>query len=145
MFRANGNSGFQITFSNGYTLSVQFGPGNYVSNRSLDFRAPMRVDHWESVDAEVAAWPEPEPDKDHSDSNEEAIAEVSLVNHSWVKLSANDSVQGWVNADKVAKLIWFIANLKSGTQASEVPDLQEILNLTVFERLDFTKEEDNES
>lgn len=35
MFRINDNKGFQITFDNGYTVSVQFGPGNYGSNYSL--------------------------------------------------------------------------------------------------------------
>ena len=28
-FRVTGGKGFQITFPNGYTISVQFGPGNY--------------------------------------------------------------------------------------------------------------------
>jgi hypothetical protein len=28
MFRINDNKGFSITFDNGYTVSVQFGPGN---------------------------------------------------------------------------------------------------------------------
>jgi len=35
MLRINDNKGFQITFDNGYTVSVQFGPGNYGSNRNL--------------------------------------------------------------------------------------------------------------
>lgn len=29
MFRITGKKGFHITFENGYTVSVQFGPGNY--------------------------------------------------------------------------------------------------------------------
>jgi len=35
MFRITDNKGFQITFDNGYTVSVQFGPGNYSSNYNL--------------------------------------------------------------------------------------------------------------
>lgn len=35
MFRINDNRGFQIQFDNGYTVSVQFGPGNYSSNYNL--------------------------------------------------------------------------------------------------------------
>ena len=35
MFRINDNKGFKITFDNGYTVSVQFGPGNYSSNYNL--------------------------------------------------------------------------------------------------------------
>ena len=37
MFRINDNKGFSITFDNGYTVSVQFGPGNYSSNKNLSF------------------------------------------------------------------------------------------------------------
>lgn len=37
MFAINDNKGFQITFDNGYTVSVQFGPGNYGSNYDLSF------------------------------------------------------------------------------------------------------------
>jgi hypothetical protein len=35
MFRINDNKGFSITLDNGYTVSVQFGPGNYSSNYNL--------------------------------------------------------------------------------------------------------------
>jgi hypothetical protein len=37
MFVINENKGFQITFDNGYTVSVQFGPGNYGSNYNTSF------------------------------------------------------------------------------------------------------------
>lgn len=32
MFKITDGKGFQITFENGYTVSVQFGPGNYADN-----------------------------------------------------------------------------------------------------------------
>lgn len=32
MFRITDNKGFHITFDNGFTVSVQFGPGNYSDN-----------------------------------------------------------------------------------------------------------------
>ena len=35
MFKITDNKGFQITFPNGYTVSVQFGAGNYSDNYSL--------------------------------------------------------------------------------------------------------------
>ena len=35
MFSITGNRGFHMTFENGYTVSVQFGPGNYCDNYSL--------------------------------------------------------------------------------------------------------------
>ena len=42
MLRINDNKGFSITLDNGYSVSVQFGPGNYGSNRELD---PMTRDY----------------------------------------------------------------------------------------------------
>ena len=35
MFSISDNKGFQISFNNGYIVSVQFGGGNYCSNRDL--------------------------------------------------------------------------------------------------------------
>ncbi len=35
MFRITGKKGFHITFDNGWTVSVQFGPGNYCDNYDL--------------------------------------------------------------------------------------------------------------
>ena len=35
MFSISGNRGFQITFENGYTVSVQFGKGNYCENYDI--------------------------------------------------------------------------------------------------------------
>lgn len=35
MFKITDNKGFHITFENGYTVSVQFGAGNYSDNYSL--------------------------------------------------------------------------------------------------------------
>lgn len=44
--------GFHLTFENGWTVSVQFGGGNYCANHDEDVR--MRdPDSW---NAEVAAW-----------------------------------------------------------------------------------------
>lgn len=40
-------TGYHMTFKNGWTVSVQWGKGNYISNRDNDGT---------SVDAEVAAW-----------------------------------------------------------------------------------------
>ena len=35
MFRITNKHGFHITFENGYTVSVQFGPGNYCDNYNM--------------------------------------------------------------------------------------------------------------
>jgi hypothetical protein len=46
--RKNGN-GFQITYANGWTVSVQWSEGNYCKARNVEGWRP-------SSDAEVSAW-----------------------------------------------------------------------------------------
>jgi len=57
MFKITSNHGFHITFENGYTVSVQFGPGNYCDNYD---RAIGREDEAcgreGSFTAECAVW-----------------------------------------------------------------------------------------
>jgi|APGre2960657373_1045057.scaffolds.fasta_scaffold58856_1 hypothetical protein len=43
MFKINDNRGFSVTFDNGYTVSVQFGPGSYSSNRTEPYDPSMSV------------------------------------------------------------------------------------------------------
>jgi hypothetical protein len=70
------NQGFHMTFENGWTVSVQFGKNNYVSDRSNTGASP---------DAEIAAWDE---------------------NDNWYKFEQNgDTVNGWNHADAVADFI----------------------------------------
>jgi hypothetical protein len=73
-------SGFTMIFENGNTISVQFGQGNYCSNKG------------ESKDtsdtAEIAMW------------NKEG---------DWYQIQPHDEVKGYCNADEVAKWIHFAA------------------------------------
>lgn len=39
MFKITDSKGFHIRFDNGYTVSVQFGPGNYGSNYDMSYFA----------------------------------------------------------------------------------------------------------
>jgi len=48
--------GFQMTFANGYTVSVQWGPGNYCERNHTEYSAPDASNFWQSKDAEIAAW-----------------------------------------------------------------------------------------
>ena len=62
-FACMDNKGFHITFENGYTVSVQFGTGNYCDKQSYgpgSLDAPMRAENglWESPNAEIAVWDE---------------------------------------------------------------------------------------
>lgn len=92
MFKSTRNKGFSMTFNNGWTISVQFGPGNYCSNQSRysseedEYEAPMNAKDgiWISEEtAEIAAW-----DKDGN----------------WYSFG-QDTVIGWINADEVAEWI----------------------------------------
>jgi hypothetical protein len=91
MFRITDGKGFQITFENGWTVSVQFGPGNYISNRDLNsFSAKSYSEKNRefgergSPDAEIAAW----------DKNGE-----------WFKFEDGQDVRGYTTPDQVADLI----------------------------------------
>lgn len=56
-FRITGKKGFHITFENGYTVSVQFGPGNYCDHYGRHIgHEEERCGKEGSTTAEVAAW-----------------------------------------------------------------------------------------
>jgi len=75
-------SGFQLTFANGNTISVQFGMGNYCNNRYDSIKS--------CENAEIAIW-----DKDNK----------------WYEFpDSMDTVKGYCSSDEVAKWIWFAAN-----------------------------------
>lgn len=82
------HSGFQMTFENGWTVSVQFGRGNYCANRSTKW--PFGQEEiYKSSDAEVAAW------------DEQGV---------WYQFDG-DSVKGWCKSDEVADFISKIKGL----------------------------------
>lgn len=49
LMKTDWNTGFQMTFENGWTVSVQWGKGNYISNRNCGDTSDT---------AEIAAWDE---------------------------------------------------------------------------------------
>ena len=49
LMKTDFNTGFQMTFANGWTVSVQWGPNNYIADRRCGDK---------SVNAEIAAWSE---------------------------------------------------------------------------------------
>lgn len=64
MFKSTSNKGFQMTFENGWTISVQFGYGNYCDNRchpgGWHFEKKQEVT--QSPNAEIAIWNDKSPD-----------------------------------------------------------------------------------
>ena len=92
MFSATGNKGFSITFENGNTVSVQWGPGNYCDSQGAAYDAPVKAiednQPWTSGTAEVAAW-----DKDGKWHN-----------------CGHDQVKGWLSPAEVVEFLSFAAN-----------------------------------
>ena len=88
MFKISDNKGFQITFENGYTVSVQFGPGNYGSNRTETYGTSMNV------------------------PQSAALAETALIdpNGEFVKYDGDD-VQGYRNPADVLELLSYAASI----------------------------------
>ena len=93
MFSLNakqGRQGFSITFNNGYTVSVQWGHGNYCSNRDAE-------EPGESSTAETAV----------------------MVAGGFVPVNDED-VQGYQSADEIAALISHVAKLPPIGQAPSI-------------------------
>ena len=55
-FYITGKKGFHIVFANGWTVSVQFGPGNYCEHHDRMFSEDEACGKEGSSNAEVAAW-----------------------------------------------------------------------------------------
>ena len=87
MFGSNYNHGFTMTFKNGITISVQFGPGNYCERRgaTVSYRGDMdgSTPIVKSKNAEIAIWDE---------------------NGKWFSFG-NDTVKGWVDTEEVGTWI----------------------------------------
>jgi len=104
MFRTTMNKGFQMTFDNGITISVQFGYGNYSSNRDeapIDARTETGL---QSETAEIAVW-------DAKDR--------------WMNFD-HDQVKGWVSANDVAD---YIIKVKNATSIEELHEGKGIAGL----------------
>jgi hypothetical protein len=94
MFYITGGKGFQMTFENGWTVSVQFGVGNYGDNYSLqDYSRP--TEDIQSEKAEIAAWDKNNKCYDFSEFDSEY----------------KDTVKGYVKADQVLAFMNKISKL----------------------------------
>lgn len=87
MFSTTGKNGFHITFSNGYTVSVQWSCGNYCANRN---NTSTYLEGIKSPNAEVAAW-----DADGT----------------WYVFDNGDTVKGYQTPEQAAEFIGIISNL----------------------------------
>ena len=83
------NKGFQMTFENGWTISVQWGIGNYCSRGHISSNpmVDMKTDVVSSPDCEIMIW-----------CNEQNFS------------FGNDDVKGYCSADEVAEWIFKVKN-----------------------------------
>lgn len=102
-FASTNNKGFQMTFENGWTISVQFGFGNYCSNRNHPARmisgnhygwyASKDVEYFSCPDAEIAIW--------------DSFGEYYNFGH--------DTVKGYCSTDEVAEWITKVSHPEFGS------------------------------
>ena len=93
--------GFHLEFPNGWIISVQWGPQNYCSTRRL------HVEDWREIT-------NPFDGKYHGfDSDTAEIAVMHKEHTKMYPLSDHDDVKGWLNADEVAKHIYWTSRLDS--------------------------------
>ena len=98
-FSITGAKGFHLTFSNGWGISVQFGPGNYSDcqgGRGGSFDGPTTAANgdgiWRASSAEIAVF-----------VPEKLVLDGESCGH--MLMLVNDNVAGWVSADSVGKVI----------------------------------------
>ena len=104
-FVATNNKGFRMTFENGFSISVQWGPENYCDRKNEeDFDKPMKERFWESKSAEIAVF------------NKEG---------EFIGI-ADDAVVGWLTTDQVAKCITVV---QSATTKEEIETKLKALNI----------------
>ena len=118
-FVATRNKGFQMTFENGFRISVQWGVGNYCQRKDDgDFDESMKTEFWESNSAEIAVF-----GKDGEFIN---ISGYELEEEDGTVKKVNDVVSGWLSADTVAKCITIV---QSATTEKEIEIKLKALNI----------------
>jgi len=95
-FSCDGNKGFSLPLPNGYSVSIQFGPGAYCEhyNSNLRFDKPMQKRGWRSGNAETAIFT---PDGDFLEYK-------------------GDDVQGYQTVEEVFETIMYASNLPAINQ-----------------------------
>jgi hypothetical protein len=90
-FIATYNKGFRMKFDNGFSISVQWGIGNYCEKKNLGATLgdERKEDFWESKTAEVAVF----------DNNNDMLS-----------IGNEEAVIGWLSPDEVAKVISIISS-----------------------------------
>ena len=99
-FQITDHKGFRMGFDNGFEISVQWGPENYCERKDhTDFDKPINERFWESCSAEIAVI-----DTNNNIQENSSVGMISL---------GRDTVEGWVSADQVAKVITIVQSSKT--------------------------------
>jgi hypothetical protein len=105
MFSITQNKGFSLTFANGITISIQWGPMNYCANKDISFTAlnATQVGHPvpASPTAEIALW----------DSKRRWI--TKRANRALKRPAITDDVIGYLKPEEVARFIAWAARQKT--------------------------------
>ena len=92
------NKGFNMSFENGFGISVQWGVGNYCDRKDGgDYSESMNGEFWEATSAEVMI------------RGDEGII-----------LGNGDVVAGWLSTDTVAKLIHMCSTARNTKHLNEM-------------------------
>jgi hypothetical protein len=107
-FTITNGKGFQMEFKSGYTLSVQWGVGNYCDNRDVgQYNSEKKSDFYSSTTAEIAVWK----------TSKDGESRTGLM-----KISPYDQVIGWLSTDDVAH---WIAKVSNATCDEDIEALKE--------------------
>ena len=118
-FTSGYNKGFRMTFENGFSISVQWGVGNYCEKRdSGEWNEATKHDFWSSNSAEIAVF--------NKEGSMIPITVNTIEFANGTEESYNDVVSGWLSTDTVAKCITIV---QSATTKEEVQTKIKALNL----------------
>ena len=136
-FQTNYNSGFCITFDNGWTISVQWGP--MTQSKHNDFPG---VRHTSNSAEEFSDW----VNSPHNEENlahgwKSTSAEIAIFQGSSIEKALNpytlqppkgddyQEVMGWTSPEKVAELIHFVSKIQP--QQSPYDELMDMVDVVI--------------
>ena len=101
--RREDGAGLHVEFPNGYTISVQWGPGSYSDNRHMSSRA-VPAGGWVSRCAEIA---------------------VYNPAHKMIPCCDYENVRGWQSKAQIRALLAWAAAIPKGSIVHKVPEFEE--------------------
>lgn len=115
-FKITDGKGFQITFDNGVTVSVQFGIGNYCENRDTKIKDYSFIEKNRmlgeigSENAEVAIW-----DK-----------EGNWISRECPYMDKDDNVAGWISPEELLKILEWASNYSPSKEDDIYIEIKEV-------------------